>query len=430
MRRLLESFLDDGRFDVLATPCKGMIKWPRSIAFIIRAILVVAAAPHPHVPRVQRCGEWITMGDYALWDDSSSAFGGDNVLCAGAINLELPVVSTPLARTANLNAFETDFLGESTPQALASNSTSFANHVPNLETPKIDKMIRHSSGITSFPLCSHFAYPPDGIMLDDILADILPRFEDNVLAYESFGTTRSVKWRFPFGGMQDVMEPSTFSWAKPLVDAFADPEADLFILNGLAVPCGADVAGHYDDTIFSRRTGIKVSVLFLDLPPGNWSGGVLKAWSSMAGALRDEEPSCSASPVIGTSVHFRGDMFHGISPLHCDELGGERISVVLEQYSMMRFPLAVILEINDRPIELKFSEGDSTSELRRKASEFVVANELTGGAGCNHIECMVDIIYGHMNEQLEARALAKVRLNIVENVTNYTKTVNRESMAL
>jgi hypothetical protein len=64
--------------------------------------------------------------------------------------------------------------------------------------------------------------------------------------------------------------------------AFDAPEADLFVVNGLAVPCGANVAGHYDDSIFFARTGIKVSVLYLALSPGNWTGGVLKAWSSSA----------------------------------------------------------------------------------------------------------------------------------------------------
>lgn len=408
---------------------KDMIARPRSVASILGAILLTAA-PHPHVPRVERCGQWISSGAYSFWDDSPSPFEDGDSLCFGAINLALLPISTLIAPSTASKVHEMDSLDEGylQPKLASSNNSSFVNHMPDPELPKIDKMIRHSSGITSFPLCSHFAFPPDSVVLEYILADIHPRFESNVLAYESFGTTRSVKWRFPLGSMQDVMEPSTFAWAKPLVDAFADPEADLFILNGLTVPCGADVAGHYDDTIFSRRTGIKVSVLYLDLPPGNWSGGVLKAWASMADALRDEAPSCSASPVIGTSVHFRGDMFHGISPLHCDEQGGERISVVLEQYSMMRFPLAIILEINERPIELKFSEDDSTSELRRKASEFVVANKLTGGAGCNHTECMVEMIYGHMSEQLEARALAKVRLNVSSSASNHTGTGIIEAM--
>jgi hypothetical protein len=248
-------------------------------------------------------------------------------------------------------------------------------------------------------------------VLKEILTDIAPRLKDNVLAYESFGTTRSVKWRFPLGGMEDVMEPSTILWARPFMDAFADPEADLFILNGLAVPCGAEVAGHYDDTIFSHRTGIKVSVLYLALPTGDWTGGVLKAWSSMADALVDQNVSCSATPVVGTSVHFRGDLFHGISPLHCDERGGERISVVLEQYSMMRFSLAVVLEtVDGGPIELTFSAADTADDLRRKATDFVVAHALTGGSGCEHKECVVETIYGRMHEQLEARAVAQARI--------------------
>ena len=48
---------------------------------------------------------------------------------------------------------------------------------------------------------------------------------------------------------------------------------------------------------------------------------------------------CTALPLAGAVVAFRGDLFHGISTLECDAgATGERVSVVLEQYDSARNP--------------------------------------------------------------------------------------------
>jgi hypothetical protein len=79
--------------------------------------------------------------------------------------------------------------------------------------------------------------------------------------------------------------------------------------------------------------------------------------------MAERNPSCSAIPAAGSSVNFWGGLFHGISLFNCDERGGERISMVLEQYSMTRFSLVVVFEVaGGERIELEFKWNDSVLE--------------------------------------------------------------------
>jgi len=116
---------------------------------------------------------------------------------------------------------------------------------------ELDLRMHHPIGIERVPSCA-FAPMPKGVNASMILADILPRLHRNELSQSVFGNTTSVKWRFSSkpGALERALDPSTASWAAPLVrEWFGGTEADLFLLNGLSVPCGASVAAHYDGEI-------------------------------------------------------------------------------------------------------------------------------------------------------------------------------------
>ena len=112
---------------------------------------------------------------------------------------------------------------------------------------------------------------------------------------------------------------------------------------------------------FSRHTGVGVAVLYLAVPDSGtdggrgdgdgWSGGELVTHRSQADAWRGAAPVCSFAPVVGTVARFRGDLCHEVRRLECNvsgaagaagaaprPLGGERVSVVLEQYDTSRSP--------------------------------------------------------------------------------------------
>ena len=52
--------------------------------------------------------------------------------------------------------------------------------------------------------------------------------------------------------------------------------------DGNPVPCGAEVAAHYDDSLSRGRTGVRVAIAFIDVPRGRWAGGEFQAYASQA----------------------------------------------------------------------------------------------------------------------------------------------------
>ena len=204
----------------------------------------------------------------------------------------------------------------------------------------------HSAAIDDEVLCEFGAWPAGVPPPAAVLADVLPRLSaGNALAPESFNATRSAKWQFGGGALPGALEAamehdeSALAWARPLVAALAEDGADAFLLNALAVPCGAEVAAHYDDSLSRGRTGVRVAIAFVDVPRGRWAGGEFQAYASQAGALAGQPPLCTVAPVVGAVATFRGDLYHGVTALECDAAtAGERVSIVLEQYDTARHP--------------------------------------------------------------------------------------------
>lgn len=89
------------------------------------------------------------------------------------------------------------------------------------------------------------------------------------------------------------------------------------------------MSAHYDDTVVSDNTPLRVSVLYLALPKNNndeggqdtitgsssstlgkgfvkgFKGGQLHAFLGRGSALRGEAPVCAVQPAENTAVHFR-----------------------------------------------------------------------------------------------------------------------------
>jgi len=275
----------------------------------------------------------------------------------------------------------------------------------------VDMRMQHAPGVDKIAACT-FAPMPHGLNATAILEDLLPRLKKNELSYNTFGETRSVKWRFSAqpGAMEMIMDKATAAWARPLVDAWSgDTGADLFLLNGLSVPCGASVAAHYDDTVATEHTPLRVSVLYLSSPVGQWSGGMLRAYTGRGPALKGEPPVCDVEPSLLHSVHFRGNLFHGITELVCGEgTSGERISVVLEHYDMGNTPMSISVGVNSVTHDLRFGAHNTSDARKRAAEEFAIKHGLMGGMGCEGEErCVVDVLEERMDVIIDAQREAR-----------------------
>ena len=147
----------------------------------------------------------------------------------------------------------------------------------------------------------------------------------------------------PFLALALEERPRATLWrllARPL------PAANAFYLNVLILSAGARIGRHVDgtlrgpsgvETVLPRR----VSVLYLSVPGG--PGGELRLW-------RGSGLVATVLPVPGRLVHFRGALDHEVAPL--DSGGGERISVVCEQYHL---PPAALARVE--PIALQSKAG-------------------------------------------------------------------------
>ena len=365
----------------------------------------------------------------------------------------------------------------------------------------VDARMKHSPWAPLLPYCSFSTYAPQtndghdssslppsaaGLRnITEILHDLLPQLQRNTLSADSFGATSSVKWRFSAapGSLEAAMPAATARWARPLVDAWrADLAAwlpprererwggaDTFLLNGLKVPCGAEVAGHYDDTVVPDHTPVRVSVLYLSVP-SSWSspspsssssaaaaaanssgsspffrGGELRVYKSRAAALQSRGSAvreeggggggggekdglaCSVVPAVGNIAHFRGDSFHGISPLACggDGGGGYRVSLVLEQYDFSHRTLAISVLVDGAPQTLDFTDSHDKGKadgsgrggheharvhLEASATEFARRHGLGqqqggDGDGCDE-GCVVEMLVERMQESVAARRAA------------------------
>ena len=104
-------------------------------------------------------------------------------------------------------------------------------------------------------------------------------------------------------------------------------ETRAFYLNVLVVPAGANVARHVDATLSpvtgaATVTPLAVSVLYVATP----RGGALKLW-------RGDRQIAQVTPKPGRLVCFRGDLAHEVEAV---ESGGDRVSIVCEQYAFSR----------------------------------------------------------------------------------------------
>jgi len=122
----------------------------------------------------------------------------------------------------------------------------------------------------------------------------------------------------------------------PFLEAACElPTTNAFYLNLLVVPRGASVAPHEDGTLttfcgLARGAPVRVTVLYLDVPS---TGGALRLHRRIA-------PDTVVTPVIGTVLHFRGDLTHSVDEV----IDGERMSLVLEQYALDARALAEVPE--------------------------------------------------------------------------------------
>ena len=168
-----------------------------------------------------------------------------------------------------------------------------------------------------------------------------------------------------------------------------------------AVPASVCLQPHFDSTILPQRTGIEVAVLYLALPPPGARGGALHVYRASADVATGS-PVCVVEPVLGALFRFRGDLCHGVTPMRCPPGDGgghaERMSIVLEQYSMKRMPALVPVWVDRKTVlDLRFGEVDSAEERRAAAVEFVRRHRLQHGPGCDGASCVVERLVEQMD---------------------------------
>ena len=272
----------------------------------------------------------------------------------------------------------------------------------------LDRTMRHNPRARTFPSCV-FDPSPAEINVEGILQDVIPRLVANELNGDSFNATKSVKFRFTSapGSLESSMDAHAASWARPLVDSWsAGVGANIFLLNALSVPCGSHVAAHYDDTVTPKHTPLRVSVLYLSLPRTFLAGGELHVYQSRAHAASGGAPTCTVAPAAGSAIHFRGDMFHGITGLECEnpDPGDERISIVLEQYDLSDLALSFPVTVDDRTVDFVFEDmgGDVTTE-NRNARLTEAASLFVRLQGIEHRDEATWLLVERMNGMLSVR---------------------------
>lgn len=171
----------------------------------------------------------------------------------------------------------------------------------------------------------------------------------------AFGQTRGLVAKFSGRGAGNLRRHPKLGCLSPLFDAVRDPLANAFVLNVLRAPPGtreAPVAWHIDQSVaFDVAPGYdhaahSVSVYYVDVPQGMVGGAlelvafsegvvVRDAATGKVGGLRlgraGPGDRASVAPVANTLATFRGDAIHRVAPYAAPD-GGDRVSVVLEQY--------------------------------------------------------------------------------------------------
>jgi len=126
-------------------------------------------------------------------------------------------------------------------------------------------------------------------------------------------------------GLEQVTQQ--FPFFVPYLDRALEPNCNAFYLNPLLLKEGSRVDPHIDRSLRSYCKTVEppaiVSVLYVQVPPDLQGGElVLRNHRQQVGQIK---------PKINTLLHFQGDLTHSVHPVR---VGGTRLSLVCEQYSL------------------------------------------------------------------------------------------------
>lgn len=189
--------------------------------------------------------------------------------------------------------------------------------------------------------------------LNDLRGEIraCPYFAVNNLNRDFVGT-KGFSVVFQRSGMAEVERQ--FPWFKTYLDQALQPFCNAFYLNPLLLKQGSRVDPHIDRSLRSYCKTIEppalVSVLYVQVP-ADLQGGEL--------VLRDRHRQVAqVKPQVGTLLRFQGDLTHSVNAV---TVGGDRLSLVCEQYSLED---AELQEIPEFTVESRAAKA-KPAKLRR-----------------------------------------------------------------
>ncbi len=151
-----------------------------------------------------------------------------------------------------------------------------------------------------------------------------PYLSKSSLSYQSFG--QSV-------GFQLIATPDTlrtvcqfFPYIKPYLVKALRTDCNVYFINALLVPQGAEIKMHLDSSIKKNLWPFCVTVFYVQVDE-NMQGGEL----FLQKRPDQKEPDLLIKPKENAMITFKGNLFHGVLPMQSETM---RVSLVCEQYQV------------------------------------------------------------------------------------------------